>query len=260
MDNIYTKAPPIKFEDTIEYEEQKAFKQILPELKEHLVFLDEIYMFCFNAGQSLNVKTYNQVSKTLRCQLMILMRITDFLRSIRFLVINGYPEQACTLASSIFELAHTAAYFLHTPEAADKWYGFNDIEANMPQLLGVNGYKDLVKRNYAYKNIQEFSTHEYNIYRQLCWIKHSHPIMQTLTLKENKAQFRIGPYTDEDSINHAWFCIQHSCRLAIVVINNLETLKDEEAIRIKLEALEKTRIELSKKALARFRSDDPFIR
>ena len=34
---------------------------------------------------------------------MILMRITDFLRSIRFLVINGYPEQACTLASSIFE-------------------------------------------------------------------------------------------------------------------------------------------------------------
>ena len=38
MYNIDTKAPPVKFEDTIEYEEQKTFKQILPELKEHLVF------------------------------------------------------------------------------------------------------------------------------------------------------------------------------------------------------------------------------
>lgn len=190
--------------------------------------------------------------------MMILMRITDFLRSMRFITLNGYPEQALTLASSIFELSHTAAYFLHNPEAVDKWYSCDDIQAKMPNLIGVNDYKNLVKKNYSYKDLEAHSDNEYKVYKQLCWMKHSHPIMQDLLLIDNNIQFPIGPYTDEKSINHAWFTIEHSGRLTELVIGNLVNLKDEESIKSNLESLAKIRGKLHQKVLARFGSNDPF--
>lgn len=213
MNNKDENVPHISIEHVIEWQEQKASEQILPELKEHLDYLDQVYEFCFKVPQALNSKMYNQVSKQLRCQLMILMRITDFLRSIRFLITNGYPEQACTLASSIFELAHTSAYLLHSPEAVDKWFGNTDIQAQMSNLICGGGYKKLVEKNYSYKGFASASDNEFKIYQQLCWMKHSHPVMQGLLLKDNRVHFQIGPYTDEKSINHAWFCIEHSSRL-----------------------------------------------
>ncbi len=60
MDNKDINAPQVNIELTIDWQEQKASEQILPELKEHLDYLDQVYDFCFKVQHSLNGKTYNQ--------------------------------------------------------------------------------------------------------------------------------------------------------------------------------------------------------
>jgi len=49
----------------------------------------------------------------------------------------------------------------------------------------------------------------------------SHPTMQDIQINNNKANFQFGPYTDEKSINHAWFTIEHSGRLTEMLMSHM---------------------------------------
>lgn len=257
-DNLNAEIAVIDTEYSVDWQENIASKKILPDIQEHLDYLVKVYNFCFDIQSILDKKTYGEVGSELMAQMIILMRITDFLRNILFAIIRGYPDQAGTLGSSIFELAHTSAYFLHNPEAAIKWLASDGANENMPNLIGVSSYKQLVEYNYALKNMESNSHLEYKVYRQLCWMKYSHPAMQDVALVDAKFQFLIGPHTDERSIKHAWFSIYHSGRLAELTIGNLCTLSDMEVVQTKLEMLAKIRDDLDKKTVARFGSIDLF--
>ncbi|CDZ76122.1 hypothetical protein BN59_00388 [Legionella massiliensis] len=243
-------------EHSIEYQEREAAKEILPELNEHLDYSTKIYNSCFSIQRFLDGKTINDVGQLLRSQMMILMRITDFLRCIQHIVILGYPEQACTLAASIFELSHTAVYFSYDNAAMLKWLASSDGEKNMPKLIGIDTYKKLVEHNCQKVGVP--SEPEVSVYRQLCWMKHSHPIMQDIQINNDKAKFLIGPFTDERSISHAWFAIEQSGRLTEMLISHIvfpKGLLSDSDLNVKRQMLldlTNMRDRLNKKAQARF--------
>ncbi len=101
--------------------ENAASEKLFPDLKEHLNYANDAYNLAFKVQTAIAGKRLADISDVTRGQLMILMRITDFLRCIQLLAIKGYPEQAGTLAASIFELAHTAVFFVYVPEKATEW-------------------------------------------------------------------------------------------------------------------------------------------
>jgi hypothetical protein len=113
-------------------EENAASDQILQDLKDHLNYANDVYNLIFKVQSQIAGRRLSDLSDTTWAQLMILMRISDYLRSIQLLAIKGYPEQAGTLTASIFELAHTAAYFGQEPDKAKVWLDANSIEEEMP--------------------------------------------------------------------------------------------------------------------------------
>lgn len=248
-----------RIEHTIHWQEMQARKLIFPEIKQHLQYLDRLYDLCFACQNSLDNQTPEEIGVQLVGQIMILMQITDFLRRIRADVVDGYPDQAATLAATVFELAHTAVYFSYTPEAAKKWLAKESSREKMPKLIGINNFSDLVNSNYKHLGKDQFSKYEYYIYTQLCLIKHSHPDMHGLKRLENaRVMFKFGPYIDEKSINHAWFSMQHAGRLAEMVIEFSNITQQNDRLTNEFSYVNELRNALDQKAKARFGTKDPF--
>ncbi len=106
---------------SVQEDEEKAMEKLWPELQEHVNYLSDVYTLAFNIQNSISGMRIGDIRDLVRAQLMILMRITDFLRCIQLLAVKCYPEQAGTLAASVFELAHTAVLFSRSPDDAKEW-------------------------------------------------------------------------------------------------------------------------------------------
>lgn len=208
----------MKKENSVQYQESEAYNKNFPKLKDHLEYFECLYNFCFELHYMLNQKSFKDAGELLNGQMMILMRITDFLRCIGEDITKGYPEQAGTLAASIFELAHTGIYFFFEPEAVKKWFG-GSKEDKMPKLIGKGTYKELVEFNCSKFNLD--GNYEVQLYKELCWMKHSHPVMQDILINVH-AQFVIGPYTDERAIHNSKLIIEQSGRLTEFLISHIQ--------------------------------------
>ncbi len=245
-------------EASVEWQEEQATQKILPEIKEHLDYLHDVYNLCFETQKLIHNRPLQDISDTIRAQMMILMRITDFLRCIEFSVFKGYPEQAGTLAASIFELAHTAIYFLHTPDVATKWLKSNSIKDEMPWFIDERAYKNIVIKNCEYFENKNHDA-EWKVYKQFCWLKHSLPKMQEMIKEKDGLRFQFGPYTDERSINHAWFSVHHAARLAEFLLFYIsDSFENGDSIKERLKILKVKRDKLDEKAKNRWGTDDPF--
>jgi hypothetical protein len=223
-----------------------------------LNYVNEVYNLAFKLHEAMAGKRIADISSQSRAYFMILMRITDFLRCIQMLTVKGYPEQAGTLAASIFELGHTAATFHHAPDKAAVWVRADSIKQQMPKGLGGH-WKDVVTANSDHLGDGTCAESEYQVYQQLCWMKHSLPKMQDMRVEQGEVALLFGPYTDERSINHAWFTLEHARRLAELVIALL--LPDYGSVEAKaaLHAIGEQRAHLREKARMRFGLDNPFL-
>ena len=248
----------MNLKNSIQYIENENSKKIFPEIQGHVNYLDDVYNLCFEVQYKMNDKKRSEFSDIYYAQMMILIRITDFLRCIQLLVVKGYPEQAGTLTASIFELAHTAVYFSYNADATKKWLIADSIKEDIKKVLGLNWF-ELVK-----KNVEQFNggdhDKEYKVYKQLCWLKHSLPKMQAMLSEQGGVCFNVGPYGDERSINHAWFSIEHAGGLAEFVLSALDKPPDEitSLIENKLGKVTKVRKTLHDRAIERFGTDNPF--
>lgn len=240
-------------------DEKAASEEIFPELKDHLNYMNDVYNLAFRVQMAIGGKRLADIADTTRAQLMILMRITDYLRSIQLLAIKGYPEQAGTLAASIFELAHTAVFFGHSPDQAKEWLQATSIKQQAPRDIPGANWRKVVKANCEHGGADDNVELEYQVYQQLCWMKHSLPKMQDMrVVAKDEASLIFGPHTDERSINHAWFAMEHAGRLTEFVIAFLmNDLGTEETISA-LHSLGTTRTVLHQRAIERFGQESPF--
>lgn len=243
---------------SVQEDEAKATEKLWPELQEHVNYLSDVYTFAFKIQNSIEGKRIGDIPDVVRAQLMILLRITDFLRCIQLLSVKCYPEQAGTLAASVFELAHTAMLFSRSPDEANAWLWADSIKQQVPRdLFGMN-WRALVKANCEHHGEASHAEAEYQVYEQLCWMKHSLPKMQDMRVAEEGVSLIFGPHTDERAVSHAWFAMEHAGRLTELAASLLmQTLGAEEA-RSALKALTAKRQELFNKAVARFGGQNPF--
>lgn len=227
----------MNIQHSTEFLENEAQKVNIPKLKLHLHYLNNVYNYCFEIQHSLDRKSPKKTGELLNAQMILLMRVTDFLRCIYLNIVIGYPEQAGTLASSVFELVHTGIYFKYVPEVINKWWNGNN-EKRMPQLIGKNTYKDLVEHNC--NKMEGQVNDEWRIYKELCWMKHSHPVMHDVLIENDLMRFQIGPYTDERALGNAKFILVQSGRLTEMFISSIsfpESILSNDEYKIKLERL-----------------------
>jgi hypothetical protein len=102
--------------------EAYALSYLSVELKEELEFLNTLYNITHLSYNVLDKTKLSKSCKLTRALVILVGRISDYLRPIKLLIETGYPEQAGTLAASIFELAHTCVYFTHNEEALNQWF------------------------------------------------------------------------------------------------------------------------------------------
>lgn len=249
------------YKQTIQWLEYKASRYNSKDLKEHLLYLESVYQLCFSVHSLLDKEKVDEFKDdhALMAQMMLLGRITDFLRCIRLFSGKGYPDQAGTLASSVFELAHTALYFSYMPDAAKKWLEIDFAKGKMPDLIDVGGgYEGLVRANCKHFNMHDQADGEYKVYRQLCLMKHSHPKMIGIDIVDQNVLFQTGPYINDNCINNTWYSILHSGRLAEMTIDSISLVKKNVRLTEKLAELSIFRARLYKKATERFKTEDPF--
>lgn len=244
-------------DNSVETAEKEASKILFPELLEHLNYANDVYNLAFKAVLLINGKKRKDVSDVTHAQIIILARITDFLRCIQLLCRRGYPEQACTLAASIFELTQTALFFEHSPDTAKKWNDADSIKEEMPWGILGKSWKRVVKANCKHLGYEQAAERLSEIYKQLCWMKHSLPKMQDMRVEENQISPVFGPHTDERAISHAWFALEHSGRLTEWVIslllkafNTLEMEQERQGLATKQRTL-------TEKAIKRFGQEIP---
>jgi len=239
--------------------ENSASERLFPELKEHLNYVTDAYNLALKVQAAIEGKRLDEISEVTRAQLMILMRITDFLRCVQLLAIKGYPEQAGTLAASIFELAHTAVFFAYAPEKAKEWLQATSIREQAPRDIPGANWKQIVRRNCENSGAPGHIEAEYQVYQQLCWMKHSLPMMQDMRVEtKDRVSLIFGPYTDERALSHAWFSLEHAGRLTEFVVASLLNELGTNEISTELQALGVKRAALTNRAIDRFGQENPF--
>lgn len=243
---------------SVQEDEEKATEKRWPELQEHVNYLSEVYTLAFKIQNFIAGKRIGDIPDVVRAQLMILMRITDFLRCIQLLIVKCYPEQAGTLAASVFELAHTAALFSRSPDEAKDWLRANSVKQQVPRDLFGTNWRELVKANCEHYGEAGLADAEYQVYEQLCWMKHSLPKMQDMRVEEDGVSLIFGPHTDERAVSHAWFAMEHAGRLTEFVASLLMQSLGTEETKSALKDLTAKRQELFNKAIARFGGQNPF--
>jgi hypothetical protein len=221
-------------------------------------YLSDVYSLAFKVQGTIQGKRIADIRDVPRAQLMILMRITDFLRCVQLLAVKCYPEQAGALAASVFELAHTAVLFTRSPGDATQWLNAHSIKEQIPRkLFGVN-WKDLVRANCEYFGAADRVEPEYQVYEQLCWMKHSLPKMQDMRVDQDGVSLVFGPHTDERALSHAWFSMEHAGRLTEFVMALLIDEFGTEETRAKLQMLAGENARLQGIAITRFGQENPF--
>jgi len=244
-------------ENSIQHREEENSEKIWPEIQDHLNYLNEVYNLCFAVQFAMNGKNVSEFSKVYYAQMIILIRITDFIRCIQLLTIKGYPEQAGTLAASIFELAHTAVHFSYNQNATEKWLSANSISEQIRNIIGLN-WEQLVKANVEHFGGGDHKN-EYRVYKQLCWLKHSLPKMQVMIREDDGVRFNFGPYSDERSISHSWFSMEHAGRLTEFLLSLLDSPSEiSSLIKGHLDKVTQMRNVLHERAKERFGTDNPF--
>lgn len=243
---------------SVQEAENEASGKFWPDLQAHVNYLSGVYSLAFAMQGAIRGKRIADIPDVTRAQLMILMRITDFLRCIQLLTVKCYPEQAGTLAASIFELAHTAGLFTRLPEEATQWLHAHSIKEQVPRtLFGVN-WRDLVTANCEYFGAPARAEPEYQVYEQLCWMKHSLPKMQDMRVDQDGVSLIFGPHTDVRALSHAWFSMEHAGRLSEFVMALLVDQLGTDETRVELRALARENARLRDMAIARFGQGNPF--
>jgi len=125
------------------------------------------------------------------------------------------------------------------------------------KLFGVN-WKELVKANCEHYGAADRAEAEYQVYEQLCWMKHSLPKMQDMRVDRDGVSLIFGPHTDERALSHAWFSMEHAGRLTEFVMALLIDEFGTEETRAGLQARARENTRLRNMAIARFGRENPF--
>ena len=192
----------------------------------------------------------------------LLIRISDDLRSASLLALRGYPTQAASLVSSIYEAALTVIYVGKNEDIAQEWIDHEDPTSLFMPIKKLT-QKALV--SLGLDNLESRTPELYKTYSQLCMAKHANPLYQMqrgLQRSDGGVQAVNGPDISNDGVRSAWFALEHGARLCLMAgasfIENFVPKDQRDRLQKHLADIGVGCNDLSSKAAERFGSSDPF--
>ena len=204
---------------SIEEEEARAADILRPQIVDHLNHAAATCNLITRLNASFDGAEFESLPLNLLVRLILNARIADDLRAIQHLSSMGYCEQSCTIAASVFEVAHTAAFIGADDELAIEWKDFDDLTRNFRSV------SSMVRANFGRQHPDEIDgvqKSEYGVYRQLCWMKHTNPFFQGLRnphFWDAHGTLRFAPNTSEYGIRCSWFALEHASRLGVFAVS-----------------------------------------
>jgi hypothetical protein len=242
--------------------EQNALKALDEELRQHghlnLIAFDLINL-CLSRLPELPIK---EIPLPQKISTSLLVQLSNDLRTSSLLSLMGYPIQAATIVSSMYEIAYCIAAIGSDQTMAEKWV--NHEEPTKPFLsikkLTIEGLRKL-----GHPKPEEQLKSEYRVYQQLCMAKHKNPLFHMqhgYIIQGNKVVSMNGPSTSKESIRTAWFVMEHASGLAFramisFIQNNIPSNESKELIQ-KVKELGDQKKQLEAKAIQRWGIEDPF--
>lgn len=210
---------------SVEQDEQRARNLLHPQIIGHLNLANEVCSLIWRVDASFNDTRFQDMPEPLLVRLILLSRIADDLRVIQHLCLMGYSEQACALGATVFENAHTSVFIGTDDERADQWINHDDPKQSFRPV------RQMVKENVSRlaagdKDIQVDA--EYDVYTQLCWFKHTNPMVQDLrdpNFWELYGTLRHSPDTSEQGVRQCWKVLEEVSRLGLFAA--VETLDQD---------------------------------
>jgi len=198
----------------LEQAEIDASKALEPELRNHLGFSARVYEFICEVLARAPEGPLFQISQSRKVLTVLLLRIANDLRCIDVLALRGYPEQACVLASSVYEAAFTVMMVGSDDVIAQEWVDYDDPNRPFRRIpeLTREGLRNIGA------DPEQHTQRWYTVYRQLCLPKHQNPVLQTLRglkLSGTTVIVEGGPDASEQGIRLSWFALEHAAALAL---------------------------------------------
>jgi len=258
----------IEYND-IEASEEKAAESLNREIASHIELIRLTFNFINKTLQLLPKRKLSEISQAEKVCSSLLLRLTNDLRCIDMLVSRGYPLQAGTLASSVFEIAYTIIFIGSDEARAQRWIDHDDPKrafCTVRNMVESSLNKRGKLMSLSNEDIKERVESEYRIYRQFCWPKHTNPLLQkVLGYRDQGGKLLMvnGPDTSEDAIRVAWFALDYTAGLLVFCISVFveEFLAGDEIMEITqdaLLALQERGNALKQAAISRWGQEDPF--
>jgi hypothetical protein len=203
----------IRSQLSLEEEEQAARKLLLPELCRHLELASCAYNVIWKVLATFNDTQLDELSLPLKVRHVLLARLADDLRATELLCSLGYSVQACTVTASIFELAHTILFIDNDEKCVEEWLNHEKLTRSFKPIA------EMVRQNILSRNkaaADDDWRREYDVYTQLCWMKHANPRLQGYRephFWELHGTLNYAPDTTEEGVRRSWLSLQHAARL-----------------------------------------------
>jgi hypothetical protein len=194
----------------------------------------------------------------------LLIKISNDLRAVALLAARGYPVQAATVASSLYESAVTLAYIGRDDTLAKAWarHGTQDP---LNSFKGVWSMTQAAVRGLNVPDADARAEALYRTYTQLCWAKHGNSaflLNQSYTRVGPHVEGSNGPNTSEPAVNAATFALEHAVGLTFlagaVFVPHHVPPEARPSLVAELRAIDMGLAQLRERSRARWGDEDPF--
>jgi hypothetical protein len=198
--------------------EQQAVTTLGAELSGHLSLTERAFNLIGAVVSSLPEIQIRDISQSRKVATVLLVRLSNDLRSAALIAVRGYALQALTLVGSMYEAAYTIAAIGSDDVLANEWINHDNPKRTYRQVRELTR-EGLIKLNAPNADVQ--TGIEYRIYRQLCLAKHLNPLLQTehgFQLEGQNVVAVNGPNLSEPAVRASWFALEHAARLATMAL------------------------------------------
>ena len=244
--------------------EADAASALAPHLGDHLRLCQRSFEFISRVLRALPERRLIDTPLACRVGVGLLIKISNDLRTASLLASRGYPVQAATVVSSLYESAVTVAYIRHDEALADDWMQ-HGTENPLTAFRGIWLMTQAAVAGLALPNSDAMTERLFKTYTQLCWAKHSNSaflLEQSYTRVGQDLVGGNGPSISEEAVRAGTFALEHGVALVFVAgavfTQHHIPPEDRSPLVTELNAIGAERERLSGLSHARWGDEDPF--
>jgi len=182
----------------------------------------------------------NKVDEKLQALIEIHVAITDYLPWIGQMSMNGCYMPAGNLASTVFELSHRGVYIYHQNDALQAFLlAHNTPDKGFDETIKAN-IRKIVEKNISSLGCSNIDS-EYNIYKMLCNLKHSHPVFSRLITDGKITVIPGGKSSDKRALHNCNAVQYYSARCAsyitALLLSHSPALFSEDCLNLREEVM-----------------------